>query len=273
MKNIDTKFAEELVNEHNKIRKDPQIYITPLKRLFSIIRKNNILPMNNERPFKTIEGKDSILDAINYLASIPKEKIKTLSKNPIKLSNELNQVSMEHAIDIGAEGATSHITKNGLRLNVRVEKFCDWMGGVAESLDFGTINVQNIMLKLLICDGDKDRKQREYIFHPGFSFLGAAHYAHLKYRRCNVITYAGLIIPKKADLSEREILQNYLFIHNNFFSDNIEENESSLSLKNDRPNLGDKVIERDGIKIKQTLFKIKKGKFHILEEEVEDDKK
>ena len=108
-------------------------------------------------------------------------------------------------------------------MNTRVEKYCDWKGGLAESLDFGTTDAQNVMIKLLICDGDKKRSQRQYIFDPGFIFFGAGFYNHIKYKRCSVISYAGHIQAKDADFSEKELIHNYLDIHKYFVNKNKDE--------------------------------------------------
>ena len=121
-------------------------------------------------------------------------------------------------------------------MNNRVEKYCDWKGGLAESLDFGTTNAQNIMIKLLICDGDKKRSQRQYIFDPGFLYFGAGFYQHIKYKKCTVISYAGFIQSKDADLSEKELIQNYLNIHRYFVNKNKEEFQKIIENKKKEDN-------------------------------------
>ena len=222
-------LVQELCDEHNKIRKNPKCYIEILKSVLGLIRRSNILRMKKERPFKTIEGKDSILDAIDYLSKISESKIKLLSNSPLKVSEFLCQASYDHAKDIGIHGTCTHIgTDDNSHMNTRVEKYCDWNGGLAESLDFGTVNAQNIMIKLLICDGDKKRIQRQYIFDPGFVFFGAGFYNHIKYKRCSVISYAGVIQPKNSNFSEKELIQNYLRIHMNFRNKNKKEVDKFL---------------------------------------------
>ena len=223
-------LVQELCNEHNKIRKNPKCYIEILKSVLGLIRRSNILRLHKERPFKTIEGKDSVLEAIDYLSKISESKIKILSNSPLKVSEYLCQASYDHAKDIGIHGTCTHIgTDDNSHMNTRVEKYCDWNGGLAESLDFGTVNAQNIMIKLLICDGDKKRIQRQYIFDPGFVFFGAGFYNHIKYKRCSVISYAGVIQPKDSNFSEKELIQNYLRIHMNFKNKNKKEVDKFLN--------------------------------------------
>lgn len=223
-------LVQQLCDEHNKIRKNPKCYIEILNGVLGLIRRSNILRMNKERPFKTIEGKDSVLDAIDYLSKISESKIKKLSQSPLKVSEFLCQASYDHAKDLGIHGTCTHIgTDDNSHMNTRVEKYCDWNGGLAESLDFGTVNAQNIMIKLLMCDGDKKRTQRQYIFDPGFVFFGAGFYKHTKYKRCSVISYAGVIYPKDSIFSEKELIQNYLRIHMNFKNKNKNELDKFLN--------------------------------------------
>ena len=216
-------LIEELCNEHNKLRKNPEIYIEPLKKVLNLIRRNKILHLQDERPFKTIEGKVAVLEAINYLSNIPKTLVEKLSNRLFIMSDYLNLASLDHAEDIGFSGSTSHIGSDNSHMNDRVEKYCFWSGGLAESIDFGTKHAQNIMLKLLICDGDKNRTQRKYIFDPGFIYFGAGFCQHLKYKRCSVISYAAFIQSYDDDLGEKELIQINLDIRKNFQNKNIKE--------------------------------------------------
>ena len=200
-------LIKELCDEHNKLRKNPECYIGLLKKVLHLIRRSNILHLENEMPFKTIEGKQAVLEAINYLSNIPKTLKDKLSNQLLTVSEYLCQASLDHAKDLGINGTCSHIgTSDNSHMNTRVEKYCDWKGGLAESLDFGTINVQNIMIKLLVCDGDKKRAQRQYIFDPGFLFFGAGFYHHIKYKKCTVISYAGFIQSKEANMTEKQFI-------------------------------------------------------------------
>ena len=215
------KLIDELCFEHNKLRKNPKCYIEILQKVSNLIRKNNILHLIGERPYKTIEGKSAVLEAINFLTNIEDSLSKKLSERLFIISDYLNEASTDHAEDIGINGSVSHVGSDKSHMNDRVEKYCDWDGGLAESLDFGTNNAQNIMVKLLICDGDKKRTQRNYIFDPGFIYFGAGFSQHMKYRKCSVISYAAFVKDRNLELSESELIKISLDIHENFKNKNI----------------------------------------------------
>ena len=247
--NYNKRLIEELCDEHNKLRKNPQSYIGPLKKVLNLIRRSNILHLKGERPFKTIEGKEAVLDAINYLSNLPKNFVEKLSKRLFILSDDLCLASFDHAEDIGFNGGISHLGSDKSHMNDRVEKYCNWNGGLAESLDFGTNQAENIMIKLLICDGDKNRTQRKYLFDPGFVYFGAGFSQHMKYKRCSVISYAAFIHPKDTDLSEKELILQCLDIHENFQNKNIKEiknffNNNKLNQKRKESDLYEEIIDK-----------------------------
>ena len=274
--NNQKKFIEELCNEHNKIRKNPQCYIGFLRRTLNLIRRNNILHLENERPFKTIEGKEAVMEAINFLSNIPKSLTEKLSKQLLTISDYLSYASFDHAKDIGINGTCSHIgPQNNSHMNERVEKYCDWKGGLAESLDFGTLSPKNIMIKLLLCDGDKKRSQRQYIFDPGFIFFGASFYNHIKYKRCSVISYAGFVQSKDAKFSEKEAIRNYLNIHNYFIYKNKDEFENYIKNKKlEKKEEINKNIEKEKIYEKKEVEYInkKEDNFKVEEKEIDNEK-
>ena len=257
-------LIEELCAEHNKLRKNPECYIEILRKVLSLIRRNNILHLKGERPFMTIEGKAAVLEAINYLINISKSKslLDKLSKRLFIISDYLNEASTDHAEDIGLSGSISHEGSDKSHMNERVEKYCDWQGGLAESLDFGTNHAENIMIKLLICDGDKKRTQRNYIFDPGFIYFGAGFAQHMKYRRCSVISYATLVQNKKEELSEFELIQRHLDIHKNFNNKNIIEINSYFNNNN-----GNKENNKEEIIINEDIISNKADNNNIDEEE------
>ena len=189
----------QLLKEHNKIRNSPSIYISLLKETKKLFRKNNVLHFYNEMPFKTYEGIETIDEAINFLS-----KQKPL-KNFI-LSSELIKSCRDIANELGKNGIVNH-SKN---LPQNIEKYCEWGGMLCENLDFGTKQAQNIMIKLLLCDGIKQRYQRMNIFKPELKYIGISQNTHIKYGVCTVIHYAMNITPLGHILNEKSFIKEYL---------------------------------------------------------------
>ena len=72
--NYNKRLIQELCDEHNKLRKNPECYIPLLRKVLILIRRNNILHLQGERPFKT-EGKEAVLEVINYLSNMNKSLV------------------------------------------------------------------------------------------------------------------------------------------------------------------------------------------------------
>ena len=189
----------QLLKEHNKIRNSPSLYIPILTETKKLFRKNNVLHFYKEMPFKTYEGLETIDEAINFLST----------QKPLKsfiLSSELIKSSKDIAYELGINGIVNH-AKN---LPQYIEKYCEWGGMLCENLDFGTKQAENIMIKLLLNDGIKERFQRMNIFKPELKYIGISQNSHIKYGICTVIHYAMNITPLGHILNEKSFIKEYL---------------------------------------------------------------
>jgi hypothetical protein len=189
----------QLLKEHNKIRNSPSLYIPILAQTKKLFRKNNVLHFYKEMPFKTYEGLETIDEAINFLST----------QKPLKsfiLSSELIKSSKDIAYELGTNGIVNH-SKN---LPQYIEKYCEWGGMLCENIDFGTKQAENIMIKLLLNDGIKERFQRLNIFKPELKYIGISQNSHIKYGICTVIHYAMNITPLGHILNEKSFIKEYL---------------------------------------------------------------
>ena len=189
----------QLLKEHNKIRNSPSLYIPILTETKKLFRKNNVLHFYKEMPFKTYEGLETIDEAINFLST----------QKPLKsfiLSSELIKSSKDIANELGTNGIVNH-SKN---LPQYIEKYCEWGGMLCENIDFGTKQAENIMIKLLLNDGIKERFQRLNIFKPELKYIGISQNSHIKYGICTVIHYAMNITPLGHILNEKSFIKEYL---------------------------------------------------------------
>ena len=78
----------------------------------------------------------------------------------------------------------------------RLEKYCDRDGAIAENLDFGFKIPENIIMNMVIDDGDENRYQRKNLFYPDFRYVGIGVGPHREYGICVVIEYAYNIREK-----------------------------------------------------------------------------
>ena len=257
------KLAEELLKEHNNLRKAPQSYIEKLTKLENFY-KEKIFRHPNEIPIETYEGPEGIKKAIEFLKK----------QNPVKeliYSEPLSKAALDHANDIGKQGLHNHEGSNGSLLSDRIEKYTEWEGAIAESLQFCYKNAENIILSLIIDDGSEEKHQRQNLFSEEFQYIGIGCAKHKTFKLCTVFNYAKNLYKIGEEPPEKiEYDQNYL---------QNKKGEKELNpFQLDDPYAPDNTVGVKIVKIKKTfgdvehnitrkIFSLEDGKKHIVDYE------
>ncbi len=259
-------LAEELFQEHNNLRKNPQSYIEKLTKNENYY-KDKIFRHPNEIPIETYEGAEGIKNTIEFLKN----------QKPVKeliYSESLSKSALDHANDIGKQGLHNHEGSNGSLLSDRIEKYTEWDGAIAESLQFCYKNAENIILSLLIDDGSSEKHQRENLFSEEFQYIGIGCAKHKTFKLCTVINYAKNLYPIGQEPPEKiEYDQNYL---------QNKKNDKELNpFQLDDPYAPDNTVGVKIVKIKKNfgdgehnitrkIFSLEDGKKHIVDYEERD---
>ena len=225
----DTSPEYLLYLEHNKIRQNPKSYIPILKKVLKMYRTNNILHFYNERPFKTYEGRQLVLETISFL-----EKQKPV--NSLIYSQPLSISSHNHAVDLGTHNLNSHIGSNNSTLRERVEKYSEWNGLLIESIEFGINNPEYIICKLIMCDGIKERFQRLNVFNENIKFIGIGISKHIKYGNVIVLNYAMELRKIGDALNGENFISEYLdtTFYFNYMKKDLNQIKNVKSIKKDK---------------------------------------
>ena len=255
-------LAEEIFQEHNKLRKDPKSYIEKLTKAENYY-KDKIFRHPNEIPIETYEGVEGIKKAIEFLKN--QEPVKELI-----YSEPLSKSALDHANDIGRQGLHNHEGSNDTLLSDRIEKYTEWDGAIAESLQFCYKNAENIIMNLIIDDGSNEKHQRENLFSEEFQYIGIGCAKHKNFKLCTVINYAKNLYPIGGEPPEKiEYDPNYL---------NKKGDKELNPFQLDDPYAPDNTVGVKIIKIKKNfedkeynitrkIFSLKDGKKHIVDYE------
>ena len=258
-------LEKEIFRLHNELRENPQSYIQKLKENLKYFR-NKIFHPPGEDPIQTYEGSEAIENAIQFLKTQkPVEKL--------EFNEGLAQACRDHALDIGSKGLTTHEGSDDLNVSDRIEKYVEWDGAAAESLDFGFKKAENIILNLLIDDGVKDRYQRYNLFNNKFKYIGVGAGPHRDYGTCVVIGYTMNIRPlgsEPKNMSEfiqeyvKNTMNNKKKINNPFQEEEPDAPDNTISVKimKSKKAVGGKVK-----KITKKIFFLDNGVQHIVEVE------
>ena len=282
MDHIDYEQIEKnIFNCHNDIRLNPFSYISKLKDLIPYF-SDKIYKHPLEDAITTHEGIEVIEDATQYLKSLKPVHV-------LHYSEEISKACRDHLADIGPKGLTDHIGSDGSNITDRIENYCEWDGIVAENLDFGFKEAENIVMNMIMDDGVKERCQRKNIFSREFNYIGIGVGPHKIFGIGVVVGYAKNIRKigtEPEDVNqwvkqfygrekrEDENEQNMNGDNSNMF--NLENSNYINDYKYDEPDAPDnsilvnitkkiKTINEKNIKYTKKTFLLKNGMNHIIE--------
>jgi hypothetical protein len=265
-------IEQEIFKEHNELRKNPKSYIEKLQNSLKFYN-NYILLKEGEIPIPTYEGVEGVNNSINFLQN----------QKPVPeliYSKELSLSCKDILNDIGPKGLVSHEGTEIKNIYNRLEQYCDWDGAIAENLDFGFKNPENIIMNMIIDDGDENRYQRKNLFYPDFKYVGIAVGPHRDYGYCVVIEYALNIRErgtqhinvdnfiktnvkiKLEDENNKEEENNKKVINNPFQDGDPDAPDNTISLRVEKE---EKEVNGKIIKITKKIFTLDDDSQHIVE--------
>lgn len=268
------KIEEEIFKQQNEVRKNPESYIEKLENSLNSYQ-NNILSREDEIPIPTYEGVEAVKDAINFLKN----------QRPVPeliYSKEISLSCKDLINDIGPKGLVTHEGTEIKNIYNRLEKYCDWDGAIAENLDFGFKIPENIIMNMIIDDGDENRYQRQNLFYPDFKYVGIGVGPHRDYGVCVVIEYAYNIREKGTQyINVDQFIKRIVKISTENENDENEDEEDNKKVLNNpfqdgEPDAPDNTIslrvekeekEVDGkvMKITKKIFTLDDDSQHIVE--------
>ena len=255
-------LAKQLYITQNKIRQEPKSFIPKLKNWVTKFRKNTLFLLN-ENPLETFEGVQGVEEAIRFL---------TLQKPlpELSYSEELSKSAKDHAIDMGENGLIGHDGSDGSMLSDRIEKYSEWDDACAENIDLGFKNADNIILNILINDGEEARHQRINLFSTNYKYIGIGCSKHKDYNHCSVFVYVkGLRDLGQAPNVAINFMQDYIqktfykrYVVNRFQEEDPDAPDETIGVKITKCH---KTIGGKDKKITKKIYTLKDKSFHIME--------
>jgi uncharacterized protein YkwD len=177
-------IEKEIIYEINLFRSDPakysKNYIAPLAKNY----KGKMLHYPNDLPLKTKEGVRALNECINEL-----KRAKPL---PIVYpSLGLTKAAEDHVKDQSRTGKTGHYGSDRSNSRTRIERHGEWKVRIAENIAYGGISARQIVIYLLIDDGEYKRGHRKNFLTPEFEKVGVAVGTHTGYNTMCVMEFAG----------------------------------------------------------------------------------
>jgi uncharacterized protein YkwD len=179
-----SQVEQDLLNEINKARAEPQVYAGYLEKLKPLFKGKLYTAEGMENGLETQEGWDAVEDAIKFMRAA-----KPLG--PLSACEGLRLAAVTHVKDQSASGSTGHAGADKMLIEERVKPFGAWQGGIGENLVYGSESARERLLTWLIDDGVKTRGHRRRVMSDDYKVAGVSCGPHPEFGTMCVLTLAG----------------------------------------------------------------------------------
>ena len=177
--------AREIFEEINKLRRAPKDYVAVLESTKDKIEDGDMLKYDGRTTIRMKEGITAVDDAIDELRKA--EPFPELTFN-----EALSEAAKAHCDELGKPNA---LPKNegagGETVKDRLKRFGKIVHTYGQSMSFNCISAEEVVVQLLISDGNKERRHRKNLLNPEYKVVGIASGKHEEYNTMAVIDFAG----------------------------------------------------------------------------------
>ena len=182
--------SSSIISEINKVRTQPKLY---LKKLESLIKnfEGNILKIPNKKAkLITLEGPNSFKESIEFLNT----------QSPLnKLEPDINLSEAANAISEQFSRTREMSSINQINIDSIISRYGNNnKGNIGISVDFGSDNVEMLIISLINDDGRKQRKNRKMMFDNNYNKIGCSSKISKYHKIITVILYAVDFITGKS---------------------------------------------------------------------------
>jgi uncharacterized protein YkwD len=179
-----SQVEQDLLNEINKARAEPQVYAGYLEKLKPLFKGKVYTAEGMENGLETQEGWDAVEDAIKFMRAAKPLR-------PLSASEGLRLAAVTHVKDQSASGSTGHAGADKMLIEERAKPFGAWQGGIGENLVYGSESARERLLTWLIDDGVKTRGHRRRVMSEDYTVAGVSCGPHPEFGTMCVLALAG----------------------------------------------------------------------------------
>jgi uncharacterized protein YkwD len=196
----DATSSRAVIRELNLARQNPALYATFVEELRSRMQ-GNLLVLPGQARIRTKEGPRALDEAIRFLRSTPPQA-------PLALSPGMSRAAADHCAD-QASGGFGHVGPDSSHADKRIARYGMFGGCWGENISYGKATARDVVLALIIDDGQPARKHRQNIFNPNFNFAGAAFGRHARFGTVCSMDFAGSYSERGQSPAETLVARNF----------------------------------------------------------------
>jgi uncharacterized protein YkwD len=182
-------LESEVITEINLARANPGKYVAYLEECRKYYNGKSYLPPSRTKPVTTWDGVAALDEAIKFLQT--KEPL-----GPLQASRGLSFGARDHTQDMVQKGTSGHRGSDGSLPNDRISRYGTWKSTVGEAILYRVSTAREMVLDLIVDDGNPGRPHRQNVFEPTFQLAGVSIIPPSTRAGFCVIDYAGTFIEK-----------------------------------------------------------------------------
>ena len=172
-------FNKQLFEEINSVRLNPSSYVDKVLKYKDYFEGNILKIPGIDAGIQTQEGAAAYEEAANFLKSAQSTEALTASKGLFQIANDyLSQIQ-----NIEVEKIDT------IDINTIIDKYGSYQGEFAQSMEYGSITPEQIVISLLVSDGDSTRAYRDILLKSSLKKIGIATGKHNVYQNVAVLLY------------------------------------------------------------------------------------
>jgi uncharacterized protein YkwD len=177
------KLESDVLDEIKNLRANPASYVKYLEQMKSSFN-GNFVDLQGGGRLVTSEGVAGVEDAIADL------KV-TKPVGALKLSPGLIRAAADHVNDMEKNDLSGHKGSDGSWPPNRVERYGTWGILVRENISYRAHSARDIVLNMLVDDGNPKRDHRKNLLNPSLKFVGLSSGANKTYGDICVVVLTG----------------------------------------------------------------------------------
>ena len=172
-------FNKQLLDEINSVRLNPSNYADKVLKYKDYFEGNILKIPGIEAGIQTQEGAAAYEEAANALKSAKYTEALIPSKGMCQIANDyLTRIQ-----------STDPDKIDEIDMNEIIEKYGNYEGELSQSMEYGSPTPEQVVISLLVSDGDSSRGYRQSLLNPNFKQIGIARGKHDKYQSVTIILY------------------------------------------------------------------------------------
>jgi uncharacterized protein YkwD len=157
----------EILDEMNLARMEPQRYAAFVEDFKKYYTGNQLKLPSRAKAIVTVEGLAAVDEAVDFLRAAKPQP-------PLTVNRGMCLAAKDHANDLALKGVTGHKGSDGSSPNARLERYGSWEGLVGENIVYEVFTAREIVIGLIIDDGNPNRGHRRNVFDPNHRVTGVS---------------------------------------------------------------------------------------------------